>query len=127
MTSYGYIALALVIGLVALASCWTVSKKRDEVNQQHMENVEEILEKKKAPPVEMEEADLYIALFTIYARDHVTSTGRKLSSNRLSKLEAAYREGYQVLMGRGLPEMDKPYQRIKAALKSHDLMVEQVG
>lgn len=125
MGSIGMLIFALVVGLIIL---WTVRSfytKRREADEQHKENMAKIQQQKaEEAPANSEEAEMYIQLFVIYARDHVAKTGRKISSNRLSPLVTTFREGYYTFMTRGLPDMENPYQQIKSALKKHGLMVD---
>lgn len=127
MGSIGIIIVVIVVGLIILWTLRSFSQKRKLVDEEHKEKMAKIRETKKSSTELTGEAELYIGLFVIFAKDHVTNTGKKISSNRLSPLEARFREGYQTFMSRGLPEMEKPYQQIKAALKEAGLMVDTKG
>lgn len=122
MGSYGLIILVVVLALVGFFTYRSYKSKMVEVNKEHAEKMQEI--EAKVVDRELDEAELYIGLFIIYARDHVKRTGVKLSSNRLGAIEPKFREGYQILMSRELPKLNQFYKRIKTALKEADLMVD---
>lgn len=116
MGSYGWIGLAFIVLLAGIFAYRSYKSKLAEVMEEHKEKMAEIKEVTKEVEVATEdtdEASLYIGLFVVYAKDHVAATGKKISSNRLSAIEAKFREGYQTFMSRELPEMEQPYKELK--------------
>lgn len=118
-----FILLGIVIYVI-----YNVRSRQKEALEKHNAKMQDlaqaIAKEAEDASIELDECDLYLRMFLVYAEQHVNTTGRLISSNRLSEIERNFREGYQSLIGKGLPPLESPYRQIKTLLREHDLMVK---
>jgi hypothetical protein len=127
MGSYAIYAILFVIVVVGVYTYFTTKKKSNEFTEAHIENMEDIEKRTEGLSEEfngLEEEEIYINLFVLYAAEQVRLTGRMVSSNRLSPMHEEFNNKYQALLGRSAPTIEKPYHKLKVALREKGFMVQ---